>query len=275
VSTLLYGSSRLVRDHLLEIGAHGFETIEVLAARTHLDYHSPAAVADLRGWLGEAGLTLHSVHAPSGEGYAAGRWTMPLSLASTDRGVRERAVAEAAEALQIARQIAFSVLVVHLGVPRWSATAAVDNSRDAARRSVEALQALAEPLGVRVAVEICPNELSRAGPLVHFVERVVDAAGVGICLDTGHAHLDGNLVDAIETASEHLLAVDVHDNQKRADEHRVPLDGTIEWPAALTTLEKVGYEGPLMFELAPRGPTRETLSRARRARQRMEGWLAR
>ena len=35
-----------------------------------------------------------------------------------------------------------------------------------------------------------PNELSRAGSLVHFVEQVLDTADVGICLDVGHAHID-------------------------------------------------------------------------------------
>ena len=75
---------------------------------------------------------------------------------------------------------------------------------------------LAEPLGVRVAVEVIPNELSRAGSLVHFVEtRMLDGADVGICLDFGHAHMDGDLVDAIETVSEHLIATHVHDNRGR------------------------------------------------------------
>ena len=59
VSTHLYHGQRLSREHLLEIAAHGFETVEVFATRTHFDYHNPAAVADLQQWLAEAGLTLH------------------------------------------------------------------------------------------------------------------------------------------------------------------------------------------------------------------------
>jgi len=38
----------------------------VFATRTHFDYHSEAAVADLQQWLAEAGLSLHGVHAPIG-----------------------------------------------------------------------------------------------------------------------------------------------------------------------------------------------------------------
>src|SRR6185295_10752769 len=95
VSTRLYHGRRLSRDHLLEIAAHGFEAVEVFATRTHFDYHSPSAVADLQGWLAEAGLTLHAVHAPVTESFEHGRWGLPLTLASPDAAVRMHAVAEA------------------------------------------------------------------------------------------------------------------------------------------------------------------------------------
>jgi sugar phosphate isomerase/epimerase len=269
VSTHLYHSQRLCREHLLEIRAHGFERVEIVATRTHVDYHNPAAVADVQQWLAEAGVELESVHAPVAGEYQGGRWIGPWSLASADRAQRELAVAEAERALQIARRVAFRVLVVHLGWPRPA-----ENSRDAARRSVEALAAAAEPLGVTIAVEVLQNELSRAPSLAHFVEEMLDEARVRICLDFGHAHADGDLVDAIETVSEHLAHVHIHDNHGRADEHLVPFDGTIEWPAALTELQKVGYDGTFMFEVSPKGSAADTLKKASRARERMERLLA-
>src|SRR2546426_10150600 len=65
VSTRLYHHQRLSREHLLEIAAHGFETVELFAAPTHVEYHNPAVVADLQQWLAEAGLELHSGPAPA------------------------------------------------------------------------------------------------------------------------------------------------------------------------------------------------------------------
>jgi len=274
VSTHLYHGLRLTRSHLLEIAAAGFETVEVRATRSHIDYHNTAGIADLQQWLAEAGLTLHSLHAPLGDTFSSGRWNGPLSIAAVDRDARARAVAETERALLVARRIAFKVFVLHLGVPRGTANAAAENSRDGARRSLEELQKVAEPLGVQLALEVVPNELSRAGSLVHFVERMTDTAHLGICLDFGHAHMDGDLVDAIETVSEHLVAVDVHDNRGRTDDHLVPFDGTIDWAAALTAVQKVGYDQPLMLEIGGRGPARETLARARQARQKMERLLA-
>jgi sugar phosphate isomerase/epimerase len=157
ISTHLYHNHRLTRDHLLEVGAHGFERVELFATRTHFDYQNPAAVADLQQWLAEAALELNSVHAPIGESFNGGRWGPPLTLASSDPETRERALSEAERALQIARRIPFGVLVAHIGLPRTQQPTPADNSRDAARRSIETLQQLAEPLGVRVALEVIPN----------------------------------------------------------------------------------------------------------------------
>ena len=322
VSTHLYHGQRLSRDHLLEIAAHGFETIEVCATRTHFDYHNPAAVADLQQWMAEAGLTLHGIHAPVMHAYERGRWIGPLSLASSDADARAEAVAETEQALHIARRIPVKVLATHLGLPRPATrgialrpfdpsrasgssrgrsrddklrvapsevegrqssgqalrqtSAQAPDGRAAARRSIEEVQRVAEPLGVQIAVEVIPNELSRAGSLVHFVEDDVEGLEgrpVGICLDFGHAHLDGDLVDAIETVSEHFITVHVHDNRGRADDHLVPFEGTIDWPAALTAIQKVGYEGPLMFEMAAQGSAKETLARAQKARLKIEKML--
>ncbi len=274
VSTHLYHGQRLGRDQVREIGAHGFDHIELFATRTHFDYHNPSVVADLQGWLAEAQLTLHSVHAPIGERYAAGQWEGPLTLASPDAAARLKALDEAERALHVARRIPFSVLVVHMGLPKGPQSVAGENSRDAARRSIEVLQRQAEPLGVTVAVEVIPNELSRPAALVHFVETVMDDVRLGICLDFGHAHLGGDLVEAIETVSEHLVATHVHDNRGRFDEHLLPYDGTIDWPGALTAVQKVGYEGALTFEVAARGSTKGTLQQLRDVRRRLEPLLA-
>ena len=269
VSTHLYHHQRLTRDHVLEIAAHGFEAVEVFATRTHLDYHNPSVVSDLQQWLAEAGLELYSVHAPISDRYGGGRHGELMSIASADAKARALAMAEVERALQIARRIPLKVLVVHLGWPRTQ-TRFGGSNRDAARRSVEELFLLAEPLGVRIAVEVISNDLSRAGSLVHLIEEDLESAEAGICLDFGHANLDGDLVDAIEIVSGHLAALHVHDNLGRADDHLMPFEGTIDWPAALTAVQKVGYDGPMIFEIAGRGSTKDTLARARTARHRME-----
>lgn len=274
LSTHLYHAQQLSREHLLEIAAHGFEAVELFATRTHFDYHNPAAVADLQQWVAEAGLVLHSVHAPIVASFAGGRWGPALSLASSDDEARTRAVGEAEHALHIARRMPLQVMVAHLGLPRMQprdeAFVGVSDTRSAARKSVEELQRVAAPLGVRLALEVIPNELSRAGSLAHFIEADLEGSNVGICLDFGHAHMDGDVVDAVETVSEHLIATHVHDNRGRNDDHLLPFDGTIDWAGALTAIQKVGYDGPLILEIAAQGSTKETLKKLQAIRHKLE-----
>ena len=270
ISTHLYHEDRLGRDHLVEIGSYGFDQVEVFAARTHFDYHDAKAIGELGRWLGEAGLTLHSIHAPIVEDIANGRWIGALSLAAADTDAREHALRETASAIDIARQIPTKFLVVHLGVPDELVPLAGANLRDAALDSLERVVALAEPAGLQVAVELMPNDLSRSAALVEIVEDDLELPNVGICLDFGHAALEGDVVDAVETVAGLLVTTHVHDNRGRSDDHLVPFDGTIDWPSVLTSLQKVGYEGTLMFELAGTRNAAGVLERTRAVRERFD-----
>jgi sugar phosphate isomerase/epimerase len=273
VSSGLFHQARLTRDHLKDIASAGFMHLDLRATASHFDYRNPAATADLQEWLASAGLTLHAVHAPVAEALAGGRYSNPFNLAAPDNDQRRVAVHEAELALQIGRRIPFDCLILHLGLVTGRGGGSGENSRDAARRSVEELHALAEPLGVRLAVELIANELSRAASLVHFIEDVVDLAGVGICLDTGHAALEGDAADAIEVVSEHLFALEAADTRGRADDHLLPFDGSIDWPSTLTTLQKVGFEGVITLEPAATAIPRDVLVGAQRARRKMESYL--
>jgi sugar phosphate isomerase/epimerase len=232
VSTRLYRDRRLDPDHLREIAASGFDAIELVALRTHVDFHNPAVVADLQSWLAGAGVTLRSVHVPVGE--------------------------DAEQALFVARRIPLATLVVETTTPREAAPL------------VERLAGLAAPLGVAVAVDSAC--WSPAGSLVHFVEEGIDVPA-GICLDFGHAQLGGELADTIEIVSEHLVASHVHDCRGRQDAHLAPLDGAIDWSAAMTELQKIGYDGAIVFDVDAHGSTRDALARLRRARTHFEKLL--
>ncbi|MEO7271683.1 MAG: sugar phosphate isomerase/epimerase [Vicinamibacterales bacterium] len=274
VSTHLFHDVPLERDHLAHIAAHGFEAIELFATRSHFDYHDDGAIGRLAGWLTDTGLRLASVHAPITAAFAKGdQWEPTFSNAVRDRDGREAAVREAGQALRLAERIPFEVLVVHLGMPT-AREAEGDNHRAAALRSLEEICALAETRGVKVAVEVIPNKLSDAAGLATLLERDLEVRHAGICFDFGHAHLMGDVVDAIETAAEHIIATHVHDNRGREDSHLVPGAGTIDWNAALIAMQKIGYAGTYLMELANTSSPDQVLERARTARQRFERALA-
>ena len=270
ISTHLFHEHRLSRDHLVHVAAHGFEKVELFATRGHFDYGNAQAIAELAEWLADTRLSLHSVHAPIVERMQGGRWIGAFSNASSDEGRRKAAVAETAAALALASQLPFQYLVLHLGVPASEQTHADDNSATAARRSIEEIVEVAARVRVRVAVEVIPNALSDAESLARLVEDDLDGLDVGVCLDYGHAHLMGDLGEAIEALSGHLWTTHVHDNGGKRDDHLAPYLGTIDWDAAMMETQKIGYDGALMFEVSDTGDPVDVLKRCAKARERLE-----
>ena len=214
-------------EHLLEIASFGFDTVELHAVRTHVDVANEAVVADVQQWLAEARLDLQGLRLPAGV-----------------------ADEELEHALFVARRIPFGALTLQVTRPR-----------EAAKR-IDRLAELAAPLGVTIAVDSASDGLSPIGSLVHFVEGF--DARVGIALDFARAQRDGDLVEAIEVASEHLTSI------------RLPAlastGGRIDWPSALTAVQKVGYDGPVLLD-PPRGAPKTVLAQARQARGRFEKLL--
>ena len=272
ISTHLYVADRLDRDHLVEIAAHGFEAVEVFALRDHFDYRDRRAAIALAEWLDDTRLRLHSMHAPIAGTYLNGTWQDGISLASADEGRRKAAVVEMLTTLDVAATVAYKVLVVHCGVPEPYA-APTDNHRGSLIRSLEELSPAAHRYGVRLAIEVIPNELSTPSALVEVIESDIDATALGICMDVGHARMMGDVVEAIETCSGHVITTHLHDNRGRTDDHLVPGKGVIDWDAAMLAFQKVGYDGAWIFELAVAADRRPILELAAKARERLEALL--
>ena len=273
LSTHLFHNERLERKHLEAIAAAGFSAVEIFATRTHVDYHDRRRVLEVGSWLHDTGLAAWSMHAPICESFTGGEWGRAYSNASTRATVRQEALDETTAALEAARHLGCRTLVVHLGLPKGQKIPPDDNDATAARHSVETLAAACRDAGVRLAIELIPNALSTAAALEALLGGDLDLGDAGICLDLGHAHLMGGVPEAAEELSGHIITTHVHDNDRKADTHQVPGSGNIDWPSALTALGKVGYAGPLVFEVADHGDAAATLRRTVGARTRLQAIL--
>jgi sugar phosphate isomerase/epimerase len=272
LSTHLFHNVRLTRECLQMTADAGFDAVELFAVRSHLDYHDRQAMTALGGWLAETGITATSLHAPIAAGLASGVWREPWSNATADAARRELSVSETLRALDVAEMIPYETLVLHVGVPR-GIDGASDGVREAAR-SLERIAERADAVGVRLALEVIPNDLSTPDALVRMLESDLELGRAGVCLDLGHAHLLGDVVDAVETLSGYVVTTHVHDNHGRRDDHLTPFEGTIDWERTLLALQKVGFDGRLVFELAAASDFESALARARDARRRMETLVA-
>ena len=234
ISTRLFRDVPLTRDHLVHIAAHGFDAVELYAAPGHVDLRSESAVADLAEWLSDTRLRLHAVHAAE---------TSPEAIAP---------------AIALASRIPFAVLVVH-------------RPPSHTEKILHALAAQAAPAGVKVAVEARSGRDASVAALVALHEdEDADAPDVGICFDFGHANLAGDVSEALELASGHIVTTHVHDNRGRQDDRLVPYAGRIHWDEAMMEIQKVGYDGALIFEYASGGDPVDILTRTMKARGRLE-----
>ncbi len=72
---------------------------------------------------------------------------------------------------------------------------------------------------------------------------------VGICWDTGHAHLmHFDQAEAIKFLGNRIKCTHVHNNYRKEDQHYPPDNGNIEWDKVMSAFASVGYDGPLTLE---------------------------
>lgn len=247
VSTYLFVKERLHPGILDSLVRTGVQTVEIFAARQHLDYaNRKQHVKEIAEWFRGSGVPLNSVHSPLYADYEWGRaGAPPVNVSSTDRATRVEAMDEIKRALEIAEQIPFRFLVQHLGAPNESFS---EKKFEAAMTSIEHLRAFAKPLGVRILLENIPNELSMPDRLVEMIHHA-HFDDVGICFDFGHANMMSSVSEAFEILRPHIRSTHVHDNDRLKDSHLWPGQGNINWKEAMELLRSAPQKPPLLLEL--------------------------
>ncbi|MGA3161885.1 MAG: sugar phosphate isomerase/epimerase family protein [Terracidiphilus sp.] len=247
LSTHLFANQRLHSGLLDFAGQWGAEAVEIFATRQHFDYTSREHVMELAAWFRSSALTAWSMHAPLYAGREMGRSGLPaLNLLHPEKSRRIEAMDEIKRALETAEHIPFRNLVVHLGDKddEWS-----PRTVEYAQTALEHLGAFARPLGVRPLVE---NLLSEPTTPEHLVE-ILDTGhldSIGVCLDLGHAHMTVGVPAAIATLGNRAVQVHAHDNHGMKDEHLLPGDGVIDWPAAAASLNALAAPPAIVLELS-------------------------
>ncbi len=266
LSTYLYVNERLSSHILDKVLGAGFKTMEVFAARQHLDYSDRNHVHDVAEWFSDHQIKLHSLHAPL---YADEQWGnlggLAVSVAYLERRLRIDSMDEIKRALEIAERLPFRYLVIHMGLPEEEYDI---RKFDAMMTSMEHLKIFAKDLGVQLLLENVPNELGTPERMVEFLQYT--RLNVKICLDTGHANMARSLMAGFETLRPYIASTHVHDNRGQKDDHLMPFDGEIDWTVAVRELRKGEGQFPAVFEIRDDGTKLTSLSRLVEVMERME-----
>jgi sugar phosphate isomerase/epimerase len=105
---------------------------------------------------------------------------------------------------------------------------------------------------------------------LHALIDAIDRPSVGICLDVGHARVQGiPMAEAVRQCGDRLIATHIQDTDGQSDQHLAPTRGSIDWQAGIAALREIGYEGTFNLEIpGERGlPPELTLQRLEGVRQ--------
>jgi|GEM_PF-2835545 len=108
-----------------------------------------------------------------------------------------------------------------------------------------------------VAIELLPRScLGRSADELLGLLEGVDAASVGVCLDTNHlVGAYATLPDVVRALGPRLIALHCSDYAGVDEKHWPPGRGVIDWAAFLAALREVGFRGPLHYAAALEGST--------------------
>jgi sugar phosphate isomerase/epimerase len=255
----------LTAELLGQIAEAGFEAVEIFGTRAHFDYTTKQEIQAIASALAQHGLALASLHAPTSRDLSATReGGTPLSITEVERVRRIEAMDELKRVIDVAEELPFSRLILHMGGSRETAD---PRKRDAAFSSLEHLVLHARHVGVTIAVENTTSEMGDPAYLRAFVDET-RLAGLRFNFDIGHAHLaDGPEAERVEKAfaplRELVVSAHIHDNHGEKDEHLPPYSGSIDWESAVKILktasepdlaltlelkEKSGHDAPTTAE---------------------------
>jgi len=265
LSTYLFVSKKLTRELLAQIHGAGFHGVEIFATRSHFDYATKAEVRAMAQALADNHLQLGSLHAPTSRDLDVNReGASPLSVSEVERVRRVEAMDELKRVIDVAEDLPFPRLILHMGGARETADA---RKRDAAFSTLEHLILHAHHAGVTICVENTPSEMGDPAYLRSFVDET-RLTGLRFNFDIGHAYLaDGpeeeRIAKGFEPLKELIASAHVHDNHGEKDEHLPPYEGTIDWPGALKVIRSGpgGADLPLTLELKEKtGPEAPSLA---------------
>ncbi len=247
-------------DCLEAIRNSGFGLIEVCSFPAHLDYHNLDAVRAAKRRIDELAMEPYSLHAPFAD---------EIDITSMEAPRRGHARDELLRAADAAGALDVRYLVIHPGpekggFPEHERFRRMENAVGVLN---EVSRACRERGAALVLENMLPHLFSGRVRDLLWVLGALETTEVGVCLDTGHAHLSGDLRTVAQKLSGHLWMMHATDNHGQEDEHLPPGDGQIDWQRLLRQMLSIGFRGAIILEVAGQADRQATLDGARRARR--------
>jgi sugar phosphate isomerase/epimerase len=245
ISSLVHIKKRLHPGMLDTFARGGAQGIEIFAARGHFNYHEKEHIKEIGGWFKTERVEFHSMHSPIYPSNDFRSGSPALNIVDPEKRNRIDAMDEIKRAIEVAEYAPFRFLVQHVG-----RTDEYDDPRkfEAALSSIEHLRAFARPLGVTLLIENTPNDLATPERLKELLQAL-HYPDLGVCFDTGHAHLMSTVHQAFGVLEDRIRSTHVHDNLRDRDSHLWPGNGNIDWNQTMQSLRAAPHSPALLLEV--------------------------
>lgn len=220
---------------------------EVCAVETGYPFYMEAEAQKL-GEVGKAfkdnGIALRTVHSA---------FSKEVNISSLDKALRNQTLETHKKLLGKVALAGVEMIIMHPG-------STTDNPNEIPTMCALALESLSELVktaqneGVKIALEnMLPKHPGSDVRQVIDIVNQVNSPWLGVCFDTGHAHVSGGMRQAFEILRSRIITFHVHDNDATRDMHLQPPYGTINWVDFVEVLPTMSFSDPITIEAAPWG----------------------
>ena len=222
----------------------GYQGIEIWGGRPHMYRHDLDAELDgIKALLDECEMTVPN--------FIPAQFRYPSILCSSNESVRCDSVRYIEDAIDNALRIGAPSVSLCAGMTLCGES--VDQGWGNLRQSIVELLDYTDKTDLVLLIE--PAHKAESTLILTVADglrmiREIGSERLGVCLDTGHAHVNGeDLAQVVGSLGGVPLHVHIDDNKGDNDAHLIPGEGSIDYAPFVRALREIHYRGFVSVEL--------------------------
>jgi len=238
-------------DEMLEEIRKEFELWEIVA---ELEHALPAIEEQVLYAVESYGLKFQ-IHAPIAD----------LNIGSPSERMRKHSVDEILMLFDTCERLSIPMITIHPGAAVAYGDEVKSRVREATRESLKVIDRKVDGMNLKVAIEnMPPGSWSICYDIAELLS-ITEGTGIGICFDTGHAHVAGS-VGGFLHERERISNVHLHNNDGKSDMHLALDKGTMDLRSVVGALARK-YGGNYIIEA-------RDLREGIESKKLLESWLS-